>query len=130
MYVLVGVVLPLVLPARYLLVGMMPSDCVACYVCAGRCGDTHFCCPLCMYWWVWCHPLVLAVRYVPVRVVPPPCVARYVCASVVMPPPYVARLVCDGWCGATPLYCSLWMSWLMCCHPHVLLTMYVLVGVV
>ena len=63
MYVLVGMMPPLVLPTKYELV-------------------TLLCCPLCICRFVWRHPLVLRAIFVLVVVVPPrPCVSRYVCAG-------------------------------------------------
>ena len=65
MCALFGVVPPLVLPAMYVLVGVVPSRCAAAWhVPVGA-----------------CHPLVLPAMYVVIDVVPQPCVARYICAG-------------------------------------------------
>ena len=71
MYVQVGVMPPLCFAPMYVLVGVVPLPSVVRYVCAGWCGATSLCCPLCMFWWEWFHPLVLAAIYELVCMVPP-----------------------------------------------------------
>ena len=97
-----------------------------------------------MSWLVWCLPLVLPALYVLVGEEPASCVTAVYVPVDVVPPPCVARYVCAGWCGASPLCCALYMSWLVLYHTLVshyvcagecgatpmLPTMYVVVGVV
>ena len=137
----------LVLPAMYVLVGVVPPVCLPRYICAGWCcstpsvefcvcatfgGATPLCCLLCMFWSGQCHPLLLPAVYALVGAVPPLVMpAMYVLVGVVPPlvlharcmlagagsPNCVVSYICACWGGATPKSCPLCMLLLVWCHP-------------
>ena len=107
------------LPAMYVLVGVMPPVCTSRYTCAGWCGATRFCRVLCMCRLMSSYPLVLPAMHVLVGVVPAPCFARYV--YIVWRGATQLCQLCMSllvWCY--PLYCALCMCWLVWCHRLVM----------
>ena len=121
---------PIILPAMYVLVDLVPPHCVAGYACAGWRNATTLCCLQCTCWLVWYQPIVLPAMYVLDGVVLSHCVACDVCSAWCSAKPFVAWYACTGLCGSSPLCSLLCICWMMWCHPIVMPTMYVSVGVV
>ena len=94
---------PNVLPAVYVLVGVLPPHCVG----------------LLRIWWLmWCHPILLPAMHVLVAVVPLHCVAWYVRTGWCGATHFVASNACAGQHGTMPMRCLVRMCWLVYLPPH------------